>query len=51
MGANSMQISLNVPTSIVNVVQSLIILFILIMPGIESSLRQRRARRAQRKGE
>lgn len=51
VGANSMQISLNVPTSIVNVVQSLIILFILIMPGIESSLRQRRARRAQRKGE
>ena len=46
VGANSMQISLNVPTSIVNVVQSLIILFILIMPGIE---KRRAAARSARK--
>lgn len=42
VGANSMQIALNVPTSIVNVIQSLIILFILIMPGMERQMRKRR---------
>ncbi len=50
VGANSMQIALNVPTSIVNVVQSLIILFILITPGIEANLRARRTKNAQKKG-
>ena len=50
VGANSMQISLNVPTSIVNVTQSLMILFILITPGIEAKLRERRARASGRKG-
>lgn len=51
VGANSMQISLNVPTSIVNVVQSLIILFILIMPSIEDHIRERRTKTVQqRKG-
>lgn len=49
VGANSMQIALNVPTSIVNVMQSLIILFILIIPGLESNLRARRNRRAAQK--
>ena len=39
VGANSMQIQMNVPTSIVNVVQSLIIFFILAMPGIWSVLK------------
>lgn len=46
VGANSMQISLNVPTSIVNVVQSLIILFILIVPGMETRIRERRGKEA-----
>lgn len=50
VGANSMQISLNVPTSIVNVIQSLIILFVLIMPGIEANLREKREKKAQKKG-
>lgn len=44
VGANSMQIAMNVPTSIVNVIQSLIIVFILIMPGIEKNIRIRRER-------
>ncbi|NCB31339.1 MAG: ABC transporter permease [Clostridia bacterium] len=35
VGANSMQIDMNVPTSIVNVVQSLIIFFMLVMPQIK----------------
>lgn len=46
VGANSMQIALNVPTAIVNVIQSLIILFILVMPGIESEFRGRRTKKA-----
>jgi len=50
VGANSMQIAMNVPTSIVNVIQSLIILFILIMPSIEEHLREYREKSAQRKG-
>lgn len=50
VGANSMQISLNVPTSIVNVTQSLIILFILITPSIEDHIQERRAKAAGRKG-
>ena len=49
VGANSMQISLNVPTSIVNVIQSLIIIFILIMPGIEKNIRTRREKAAHGK--
>ena len=49
VGANSMQIALNVPTSIVNVIQSLIIVFILIMPGIEKNIRARREKAAQGK--
>ena len=50
VGANSMQIALNVPTSIVNVIQSLIILFILIMPGIRSRLQTRVREKNQGKG-
>lgn len=42
VGANAMQISMNVPTAIVNVVQSLIIFFILIMPGIRANLAAKR---------
>lgn len=38
VGANSMQIDMSVPTSIVNVVQSLIIFFMLITPAIKSDL-------------
>lgn len=49
VGANSMQIALNVPTSIVNVIQSLIIIFILIMPGIEKNIRTRREKAAHGK--
>jgi len=49
VGANSMQIALNVPTSIVNVIQSLIILFILIMPGVEKRTRARREKAARGK--
>ncbi len=49
VGANSMQISLNIPTSIVNVVESLIILFILIMPCIQSNLLERKKLRASKK--
>ena len=46
VGANSMQISMNVPTSIVNVITSLIIIFILIMPGIEERIKERTSKRA-----
>lgn len=49
VGANSMQIALNVPTSIVNVIQSLIIVFVLITPSILAHLQARRAQRADRK--
>ncbi|MBE6989771.1 MAG: ABC transporter permease [Ruminococcaceae bacterium] len=49
VGANSMQIALNVPTSIVNVLQSLIIVFILIMPGIVAHIRGRRLQQLNRK--
>lgn len=41
VGANSMQIVMNVPTSIVDVVQSLIIFFMLIMPAILGGLNKR----------
>jgi simple sugar transport system permease protein len=46
VGANAMQIQMDVPTSIVNVVQSLIIFFMLILPGIRKSLGAARGRRA-----
>ena len=49
VGANSMQIALNVPTSIVNVIQSLIIIFILIMPGIQRNMQRRREKAANGK--
>ena len=49
VGANSMQIALNVPTSIVNVLQSLIIIFILIMPGIQRNMQRRREKAANGK--
>lgn len=49
VGANSMQIALNVPTSIVNVIQSLIIIFILVIPGMERRLRERREKATRRK--
>jgi ABC-type uncharacterized transport system permease subunit len=42
VGANSMQIEMNVPTSIVNVVQSLIILFVLVTPNAWAKIRTRR---------
>ncbi|MCE5342399.1 MAG: ABC transporter permease [Eubacteriales bacterium] len=42
VGANAMQIQMNVPTSIVNVVQSLIIFFMLILPGIRKRRLSRR---------
>ena len=45
VGANSMQIAMNVPTSIVNVTQSLMILFILIMPNVGARIRDRRGRK------
>ncbi|MEL7609280.1 MAG: ABC transporter permease [Bacillota bacterium] len=41
VGANSMQIDMNVPTSIVNVVQSLIIFFMLVMPKIKTDFMER----------
>ena len=41
VGANSMQMAMNVPTSIVDVVQSLIIVFVLILPGIARKIRER----------
>ena len=50
VGANSMQIALNVPTSIVNVLQSQIILFILIMPGIESRVHARLEKKTAGRG-
>ncbi len=43
VGANAMQIQMNIPTSIVNVVQSLIIFFILIIPGIHANAKDRRS--------
>jgi simple sugar transport system permease protein len=39
VGANSMQIQMNVPTSIVNVVQSLIIIFFLVTPNLWTRLK------------
>jgi ABC-type uncharacterized transport system permease subunit len=39
-----MQMQMNVPTSIVNVVQSLIIFFMLILPGIRKKLQAKRER-------
>lgn len=50
VGANSMQIAMNVPTSIVNVIQSLIIIFVLIMPGIEKNMKERREKKRAGKG-
>jgi simple sugar transport system permease protein len=44
VGANSMQIQMNVPTSIVNVVQSLIIIFFLITPNLWARIRAARRR-------
>ncbi len=46
VGANSMQMQMNVPTSIVNVVQSLIIFFMLILPGIRKKRQEKRERGA-----
>lgn len=46
VGANAMQMQMNVPTSIVNVVQSLIIFFMLVLPGIRKVATAARARRA-----
>jgi len=51
VGANSMQIALNIPTSIVNVIQSLIIIFILIMPSVTTRLADRHRRRLDGRGE
>lgn len=48
VGANSMQIAMNVPTSIVNVIQSLIIVFILIMPNMLARICARRKNRVRR---
>jgi ABC-type uncharacterized transport system permease subunit len=50
VGANSMQIAMNVPTSIVNVIQSLIIVFVLIMPGVEKNIRDYRDKKRVGKG-
>lgn len=50
VGANSMQIDMNVPTSIVNVVQSLIIFFMLVMPQIKADFIGR-FKALRRKGE
>ncbi len=50
VGANSMQISLNIPTSIVNVVESLIIIFVLIMPSVQANLAERKKLRNATKG-
>ncbi len=44
VGANAMQIQMNVPTSIVYVVQSLIIFFILVFPGIRESVKKQSGR-------
>ena len=41
VGANSMQIQMNVPTSIVNVVQSLIIFFILVAPSVWALVKEK----------
>ena len=49
VGANSMQISLNVPTSIVNVIQSLIIVFVLIMPSMTAHVQARHTRKLEQK--
>ncbi|GHV96092.1 ABC transporter permease [Spirochaetia bacterium] len=42
VGANSMQIEMNVPTSIVNVIQSLIIFFFLVTPNIWARITMKR---------
>ncbi len=42
VGVNSMQISVNVPTSIVTVIQSVVVFSILVMPTIRSNLVSRR---------
>jgi general nucleoside transport system permease protein len=44
VGANAMQMQMNVPTSIVNVVQSLIIFFMLILPGLRKKRQAKRER-------
>lgn len=41
VGANAMQISMSIPTSIVNVMQSLIIFFMLIIPDIKKSIKSK----------
>ncbi len=38
VGANSMQIDMNVPTAIMGIVQSLIIFFVIVMPGIQKKI-------------
>ena len=50
VGANSMQMAMNVPTSIVNVIQSLIIVFVLILPGVRRKLEQTLANRKGKEG-
>ena len=49
VGANSMQISLNGPTSIVNVIQSLIIVFVLIMPSMTAHVQARHTRKLEQR--